>query len=206
MDRGGTHHSCPPLDLPLYCLGSAARILFYLDLIERILYRSCQGELAKMQRHLQQMQEIKSSWDASAFQSSTDPTPRRTVEVEVIVAIANHKIKIHLLKIQANTPIKIKITTQVVEGIEVEEEEEALGQEEDKQQPHQVNPKVGTDFVSGAGILLPLMMQTILLKNALIIRKLERNGGNISNKLLLLSLLILHLKTPPLRETSKESI
>ena len=38
-------------------------------------YRSCQGELAKMQRHLQQMQEIKSSWDASAFQSSTDPTP-----------------------------------------------------------------------------------------------------------------------------------
>ena len=37
-------------------------------------YRSCQGELAKMQKHLQQMQEIKSSWDASAFQSSTDPT------------------------------------------------------------------------------------------------------------------------------------
>ena len=36
-------------------------------------YRSCQGELAKTQRHLQQMQEIKSSWDASAFQSSTDP-------------------------------------------------------------------------------------------------------------------------------------
>ena len=40
-------------------------------------YRSCQGELAKMQRHLQQMQEIKSSWDASAFQSSTDPTPQQ---------------------------------------------------------------------------------------------------------------------------------
>ena len=40
-------------------------------------YRSCQGELAKMQRHLQQMQEIKSSWDASAFQSSTDPTPHQ---------------------------------------------------------------------------------------------------------------------------------
>ena len=40
-------------------------------------YRSCQGELAKMQRHHQQMQEIKSSWDASAFQSSTDPTPQQ---------------------------------------------------------------------------------------------------------------------------------
>ena len=40
-------------------------------------YRSCQGELAKMQRHLQQMQEIKSFWDASAFQSSTDPTPQQ---------------------------------------------------------------------------------------------------------------------------------
>ena len=90
--------------------------------------------------------------------------------------------------------------------IEVEEEEGAMGQEEDKQQPHQVNLKVGTDFVSGAGILLPLMMQTILLKNALTIRKLERNGGNINNKLLHPSLLILHLKTPPLRETSKESI
>ena len=37
----------------------------------------CQGELAKMQRHLQQMQEIKSFWDASAFQSSTDPTPQQ---------------------------------------------------------------------------------------------------------------------------------
>ena len=40
-------------------------------------YRSCQGELAKMQNHLQQMQEIKSSWDASAFQSSTNPTPQQ---------------------------------------------------------------------------------------------------------------------------------
>ena len=81
-----------------------------------------------------------------------------------------------------------------------------MGQEEDKQHPHQVNLKVGTDFVSGAGILLLLMMQTVPLKNALIIRRLERNGGNINNKLLLLNLLILHLKTPPLRETSKESI
>ena len=71
---------------------------------------------------------------------------------------------------------------------------------------NQVNLKVETDFVSGAGILLPLMMQTILLKNALIIRKLERNGDNMNNKLLHPSLLILHLKTPPLRETSKESI
>ena len=37
-------------------------------------YRSCQGELVKMQKHLQQMQEIKSSWDASAFQCSTETT------------------------------------------------------------------------------------------------------------------------------------
>ena len=82
------------------------------------------------------------------------PLLSRTVESEVIVAIANHKIQIHLLKIQANIPIKIKIITQMVEGIEVEEEEEAIGQEEDKQLPHQVNLKVGTDFVSGVGILL----------------------------------------------------
>ena len=40
-------------------------------------YRSCQGELAKMEKHLQQMQAIKNSWDASAFQSSTDPTPQQ---------------------------------------------------------------------------------------------------------------------------------
>ena len=47
-----------------------------LDRLERA-YRSCQGELAKMQKHLQQMQEIKTSWDASAFHSSTDPTPQQ---------------------------------------------------------------------------------------------------------------------------------
>ena len=135
------------------------------------------------------------------------PLLRRMEEVEVIVTIAHHnKIKIHHLKIQANTQIKIKITTQEVEGIEVEEEGEVMGQEEDKHQPLQVNLKVGIDFVSGAGILLLLMMQTTLSKNVLIIRKLERNGGNINSKHLLLNLLILHLKTQPLRETSKESI
>ena len=43
------------------------------------------------------------------------PLLNRMEEVEVIVTIANHnKIKIHLLKIQANTQIKTKITTQVV--------------------------------------------------------------------------------------------
>ena len=41
-------------------------------------YRSCQAELAKMQNRLQQMQEIKTFWDASAFQSSTDPTPQQS--------------------------------------------------------------------------------------------------------------------------------
>ena len=40
-------------------------------------YRKCQGELAKMQKHLQQMQEIKTSLDASAFQSSTETTPQQ---------------------------------------------------------------------------------------------------------------------------------
>ena len=128
-------------------------------------------------------------------------------EVEVIVTIANHnQVKIHLLKIQANTQNKIKITTQVVEGIEVEEEEEVMGQEEDNQPPIQVNLKVGIDFVSGAEMLLLLMMQTILSRNSLIIRKLERNRGNINSKHLLLNLQILHLKTQPLGETSKESI
>ena len=135
------------------------------------------------------------------------PLPSRMEEVEVIVTIANHnKIKIHLLKIQANTQIKIKITTQVVEGIEVEEGEKVMDQEEDKQPPLQVNLKVGIDFVSGAEILLLLMMQTILSKNALTIGKLERNGGNINSKHLLLNLQILHLRTQTLRETSNESI
>ena len=128
------------------------------------------------------------------------PHPNRMEEVEAIVTIANHnKIKIHLLKIQANIQIKIKITTQVVEGIEVEEGEEVMDQEEDKQPPLQVNLKVGIDFVSGAEILLLLMMQTILSKNALTIGKLERNGGNINSKHLLLNLQILHLKTQTLR-------
>ena len=135
------------------------------------------------------------------------PLLSRMEEVEVIVTIANqNKIKIHLIKIQANTQIKIKTITQVVEGIEVEEEEEVMDQEEDKQPLLQVNLKVGIDFDSGAEILLLLMMQTILSKNALIIGKFERNGGNINSKHLLLNLQILHLKTQTLRETSKESI
>ena len=135
------------------------------------------------------------------------PLLSRIEEVEVIVTIANHnKIKFHLLKIQANTQIKIKITTQEVEGIEVEEEGEVIGQEEERHQPLQLNLKVGTDFVSRAETLLLLMMQTILSKNALTIRKLERIGGRISSKHLLLNLQILYLKIQPLRETSKESI
>ena len=135
------------------------------------------------------------------------PLNSRMDEVEAIVTIANHnKIQIHLLKIQANTQIKIRITTQVVEGIEVEEGKEVMDQEEDKQPPHQLNLKVGIDFVSGAEILLLLMMQTTLSKNALTIGKLERNGGNINSKHLLLNLQILHLRTQILTETSKESI
>ena len=39
-------------------------------------YRSCHGELAKMQKHLQQMQEIKTSWDVMTFCSqSFKPNP-----------------------------------------------------------------------------------------------------------------------------------
>ena len=34
-------------------------------------YRSCQGELAKMPKHLQQMQEIKTSWDVITFCSQS---------------------------------------------------------------------------------------------------------------------------------------
>ena len=47
-----------------------------LDRLEKA-YRSCQGELARMQKHLQQMQEIKTSWEASAFQSASEPTPQQ---------------------------------------------------------------------------------------------------------------------------------
>ena len=126
--------------------------------------------------------------------------------MEVIVTIANHhKIKIHHLKIQANITIKTKITPQEVEGLEVEEEEEVMLQEEDKQPLLQVNLKVGLDFVSGAEILPFLMKQTILSKIVLIIGKLERNGGTINSKHLLKPQ-ILHLKNQPLRETSKETI
>ena len=46
-----------------------------LDRLEKA-YRSCQGELAKMQKHLQQMQEVKTSWEASAFQSTSESTPQ----------------------------------------------------------------------------------------------------------------------------------
>ena len=130
----------------------------------------------------------------------------RMVEVEVIVTIANnHKIKTHLLKIQANKTIKTKITPQEVEGLEVEEEEEVMLQEEDKQPLLQVSLKGGLDFVSGAEILSLLMKQTILSKIVLIIGKSERNGGTINSKYLL-NLQILHLNNQPLRETSKESI
>ena len=135
------------------------------------------------------------------------PLLSRLEEVEVIVVLANHnKIKIHLLKIQANTLTKIKIIAQEVEGIEVEEEEEVTTKEEDKHQPLQVNLKVGIGFASGVETLLLLMMQTILSKIVLIIGKSERIGGRINSKHLLLNLPILHLKTHPLRETSKESI
>ena len=135
------------------------------------------------------------------------PLLSRMEEVEVIVTIANHnKSKIHLLKIQANNPIKTKITPQEVEGLEVDEEEEVMLQEEDKQLLLQVSLKVGLDFVSGAEILLLLMKQTTLSKIVLIIGKLERNGGTINSKHLLLNPQILHLNNQPLRETSKESI
>ena len=137
------------------------------------------------------------------FSLQLNPLLSRMEDVEVIVVLANHN-KIPLLKIQANT--KIKIITQVVEVTEVEEEEEGMGQEEDKLQPLQVNLKVGIDFVSGAETLLLSMMLTIPSNNALIIRKLEKTGGNINSKHLPLNLQIPHLKTQPLRETSKESI
>ena len=81
-----------------------------------------------------------------------------------------------------------------------------MGQEEDKHQLLQLSLKVGIDFVSGVETLLPLMMLTIQSNNALIIKKLEKIGGNINSKHLLLNLLLLLLKTHHLRETSKESI
>ena len=81
-------------------------------------------------------------------------------EVEAIVTIAHHKqIKINLLKIQANT--QIKITTQVVQGIGVEEEEEVMHQEEDKLLHLQVSLMVGIDFASGVETLLHLMRPII---------------------------------------------
>ena len=52
-------------------------------------YRSCQGELAKMQKHLQQMQEIKNSWDASSFQSSTETTPQQNGGIHILTIKAN---------------------------------------------------------------------------------------------------------------------
>ena len=58
-----------------------------------------------------------------------------------MVTLASHN-KIHLLPLQANILIKIKITTQEVEGIEVEGEEEVMAPEEDKLQPFQVNLQV----------------------------------------------------------------
>ena len=169
-------------------------------------YRSCQGELAKMQRHLQQMQEIKSSWDASAFQSSTDPTPPQNSGSGGNSSHSQPQNQNSSPQNSGQYPNQNQNYNSSGRGYRGRGRGRGYGPGKDKQQLHQVNLKVGTDFVSGAGILLPWMMPIILLKNALIIRKLERNGGNINNKLLDPSLLILHLKTPPLRETSKESI
>ena len=169
-------------------------------------YRSCQGELAKMQRHLQQMQEIKSSWDASAFQSSTDPTPQPNSGGGGNSSHGQPQNQNSSPHNSGQYPNQNQNYNSSGRGYRGRGRGRGYGPGRRQATTHQVNLKVGTDFVSGAGILLPLMMQTIPLKNALIIRKLERNGGNINNKLLLLNLLILHLKTPPLRETSKESI
>ena len=181
-----------------------------LDRLEKA-YRSCQGELARMQKHLQQMQEIKTSWEASAFSLPLNLLLNKVEEVEVMVTLAHKiRIKIHLLKIQANTITKIKITTQEVEAIEVEVEveveEEVMGQEEGCHKLLQVSLRVGIDFVSGAETLLLLLMQTIQLKTVLIIGKLEKIGGNINSKHLLPNLLLMLLKAKTLRKTSKESI
>ena len=70
-----------------------------------------------------------------------------------------------------------------------------MGQEEGNHQLLQVSLRVGIDFVSGAETLLLLMMQIIQLKTVLIIGKLEKIGGNISSKHLLLNLLLLLLKS-----------
>ena len=81
-------------------------------------------------------------------------------EVEAIVTIAHHnKIKMHLFKIQANT--QIKITTQPVEGIGVEEEEEVIHQVEDKLLHLLESLKVGIEFVFGVETLVHLMRPII---------------------------------------------
>ena len=139
------------------------------------------------------------------FSLPLKPLLNRMEEVEAIVTKAHHNtIKIHLLKIEANT--KIKIATQQVEGIGVEEEEEVLHQVEEKLLHLQESLRVGIDFASGVETLLPLMKPIIPSNNALITRKLEKNGGNINSKHLPLNLLSTLHNTLPLRETSKESI
>ena len=97
-----------------------------------------------MQRHLQQMQEIKSSWDASAFQSSTDPTPQQNSGGG---GNSSHSQPQNQITSPQNSGQYSNQNQDYNSGgrvIEVEEEEEAMGQEEDKQQPHQVNLKVGS--------------------------------------------------------------
>ena len=139
------------------------------------------------------------------FSLPLKPLLSRMEEVGLIVTIAHHnKIKMHLLKIQANT--QIKIITQLVEGIGVEEEEEVLHLVEDRLLHLQENLKVGIDFASGVETLLLLMKPIIPSNNALTRRKLEKNSGNINSKHLPLNLLPTPLNTLPLRKTSKESI
>ena len=160
-------------------------------------YRSCQGELAKMQKHLQQMQEIKNTWDASAFQSSTETTPQQTGG-----SGGNSNL---------SSPQQNQNSSPQNSG----------------QYPNQNYNSTGRGYRGRGGrgrgytpgkrqVPTPpgkpegwnrlLMKPTIPSNNALIIRKLERNGGNINSKHLSPHLPLILLKTPLLREISKESI
>ena len=169
-------------------------------------YRSCQGELAKMQKHLQQIQEIKTSWDASAFQSSTETTPK---QIGGSGGNSNHSPP------QSNQNSSPQNSGQYPNqnynsgsrGYRGRGSGRGYGPER-RQTPTPPGKPEGwnIDFVSGVETLLHLIRPIIPSNNALTIKKLEKIGGTINSKHLHLNLLPMLLKTPPLRETSKESI
>ena len=169
-------------------------------------YRSCQGELAKMQRHLQQMQEIKSSWDASAFQSSTDPTPQQNSGSGGNSSHSQPQNQNSSPQNSGQYPNQNQNYNSSGRGYRGRGRGRGYGPGRRQGTNPPGKPEGWNRLCFWCRDFATFDDANHPIKECPYYKEDRRNGGNINNKLLLPSLLILHLKTPPLRETSKESI